>query len=324
MKCLLLITAFVITLSNSGIAQETKKPGSEALLSELAENGCRCVDSINVYNKSKGEVVQEISRCINDQAGAFQMGTKLMGIDNLIENAENVEGKKQVDISLNVDENSEEYKMYYYELERYMMDNCASLKIKIAADDKQSAKSITENKAAFEFYSKGIEASEGGNSKKAVKYYKKALKEDPEFAFAWDNLGLSYRRLNDFDKAIESYGKSLEIDPYGVMPLQNIAVAYLYKKEYSNAIDAYERLAEIDANNPEVYYGIGNVYASHLKDYVKGLEYMCKAYVIYVEQQSPYRTDAEKVIGTIYSEMKKQGKEEEFNEILKAHNISQN
>ena len=160
------------------------------------------------------------------------------------------------------------------------------------------------------------------NYEKAKDLFEKAVKEDPEFAFAWDNLGLSYRRLNNFDKAMDSYEKSLEIDPKGMMPLQNIAVVYEYKKKYKKAITAYEKLAELDKNNPEVYYGIGNIYTTYIKNYETGLENMCKAYNLYIEQKSPYRTDAEKIISIIYAEMKKQGNEDKFNQILKANNIS--
>jgi tetratricopeptide (TPR) repeat protein len=137
-------------------------------------------------------------------------------------------------------------------------------------------------------------------------------------------LGVNYRRLNKFEQAINAYEESLKIDPNGLMPLQNIAVAYQYKGEYTKAISAYQKLAIIDNNNPEVFYGIGNVYATYLKDYEKGLENMCKAYNMYIEQKSPYRSDAEKIINYIYSEMKKEGQEEKFNQILKANNISQN
>lgn len=307
-----------------GISQENKKSGSEALLKELAENGCKCVDSIATYNKPKVEVAKDISACINKQTGAFQMGSKIIKIDDLTEKAEVVNGKKEVNISININEDSDEYKKYYYELERYMMNNCESLKEKIASNEKQSAKSFSDNKKASEYYSKGLDESKKENFEKAVQYFEKAVKEDPEFAFAWDNLGVNYRRLNNFDKAIESYNKSLEIDPNGLMPLQNIAIVYQYKKEYQNAIKAYEKLATIDKNNPEIYYGIGNVYATKLNDFEKGLENMCKAYNMYIEQKSPYRADAEKIINIIYSEMKKQGKEERFNQILKANKISQN
>jgi tetratricopeptide (TPR) repeat protein len=252
------------------------------------------------------------------------MGSKLMEVGDLEKDAEIIDGKKQINITVNINENSEDYKKYYYELERYMMTSCASLKEKIASNDMLSAKSFSENEKAIKFYSKGLKESEKENYEKAVEYFEKAVKEDPEFAFAWDNLGINYRKLNNFEKALEAYQKSLEIDPYGLMPLQNIAIVYQYKKEYSKAIEAYEKLAEIDANNPEVYYGIGNVYVTNLNEYEKGLDNMCKAYNLYIEQKSPYRADAEKMINIIYAEMKKQGKEEEFTKILKANNISQN
>jgi len=323
MKHLLLII-IIASIYSRGVSQESNKSDAATLLKELAENGCKCVDSIDTYNKSKDDVVKEMSKCINQQAGAFQMGSKLMKIDDLKENAEVINGKKQINISIDVNENSDEYKKYYFEVERCMMANCSSLKEKIANNEKQSAKSLSENKKAAEFYSKGLDETKKENYKKAVEYLEKAVKEDPEFAFAWDNLGVNYRRLNNFDKAIECYQKSLEIDPFGLMPLQNIAIAFQYKKEYSKAIEAYGRLAEIDKNNPEVYYGIGNVYATNLNDFEKGLDNMCKAYNMYVEQKSPYRADAEKMINTIFSEMKKQGKEEEFNKILKANHISSN
>jgi tetratricopeptide (TPR) repeat protein len=321
-KTALLIIA--IAFYSKGISQEVKKIGSETLLKELAEKGCKCVDSIPTYNRPINEIAIDISDCIDKQIGAYQLGSKLLDIDVLKEKASEKDGKKQVDISFNTNENSEEYKKYYYEMERYMMSNCASVKEKIASNEKQSAKSFSDNKKAIEYYNKGMDEVKKENSEKAVVYFEKAVKEDPEFAFAWDNLGVNYRRLNNFDKAIECYKKSLEIDPKGLMPLQNIALVYQYKKEYDKAIEAYEKLAELDKNNPEVYYGIGNVYTTNLQDYERGLDNMCKAYNLYVYLKSPYRSDAEKMISFIYAEMKKQGKEEKFNQILKDNNISQN
>jgi tetratricopeptide (TPR) repeat protein len=114
----------------------------------------------------------------------------------------------------------------------------------------------------------------------------------------------------------------LAIDPNGVMPLQNIAIVYQYKKEYQHAIEAYEKLAELDKNNPEVYYGMGQAYAGGLMDMEKGLQNLCKAYNLYVDQKSPYRTDAETMITAIYAVMKKDGKEDVFNKILKENGIS--
>ena len=80
----------------------------------------------------------------------------------------------------------------------------------------------------------------------------------------------------------------------------------------------------MDSFNPEVYYGIGHIYTYYLNDYEKGLQNMCKAYNLYIKKKSPYRVDAEKIISTIYSEMKKQDKVDKFNEILKVNNITAN
>jgi tetratricopeptide (TPR) repeat protein len=292
------------------------------LLKEFSEKACECVDSIYTYDKSKDEISAEISRCINNQTGAYQLGVKMMDIVNLADNAEEKDGKKQINININMNVESDEYKEYYFELERYMMDNCKPLRSKISASDKESEKSVSQNPEALKWYSKGIEASNKENYKKALGYYAKAVELDSNFAFAWDNIGICNRKLGNYDEALYAYKRSLEIDSMGVMPLQNIAVVYTYKKQYDNAIKSYERLMLVDKNNPEIYYGIGQVYFQHLNEYEKSLDYMCKAYNLYVEQKSPYRTDAEQIIRYIYVEMKKAGKEDRFNEILKENNIT--
>ncbi|MDB2385627.1 tetratricopeptide repeat protein, partial [Polaribacter sp.] len=220
-------------------------------------------------------------------------------------------------------EDSNDFKKNYYKIETYLFQNCESLKSKIAVYEEISSKSLSNKPKALKFYAKGIDENEKQNFKKAIKFFKKAVSIDENFAFAWDNLGITYRKLNNFDKAIESYEKSLEIDPYGKMPLQNIAVTYQYKKDYKKAIQAYERLANIDENNPEIYYGLGQIYSLNFENYEKGLDYMCKAYTLYTAQKSPYRVDAEKIINIIHSKMKEQNQTDEFDKILIANKISQ-
>ncbi|CAN5872270.1 hypothetical protein BH11BAC4_BH11BAC4_04670 [soil metagenome] len=302
--------------------QEKEKSTKEKVLEELAENSCKCIDSISVYNKSKEQVAKDVNRCIDEQAVAYQMASKMSNIDELAKAAVENDGKKEIRIAIDMDKNSNEYKEYYYDMERYLMFNCKAVKAKIATDEKQSARSMSKDPDALSFYSRGVEQTDRENFKDALPFFEKAVKIDPGFAFAWDNLGVCYRKLGDYDKALDAYKRSLEIDPKGMLPLQNIAIVYQFKKEYREAIRTYERLAEIDPKNPEIYYGIGHVYTAYLNEYEKGLDNMCKAYNLYVELKSPYRTDAEKVMQLIYAEMKKQGKEERFNEILKEYNIT--
>lgn len=320
---LMTVLTFFCYLNVQGQSKET--PAAEGLLKELAEDACKCVDSISVGDKSQEEIGKEANACISKKTLAYQLGVKMLNIKELQKSAvEDEDGKKRINISVEMNEESSEYKKFYYEIERYMMENCKSLKDKMRVLDKQNEKSVSNNEEALKAYSKGIAELEKEGYKKALVHFENAVKIDPKFAFAWDNVGICYRKLGDYDKALNAYKKSLEIDPQGMMPLQNIAIVYMYKKEYTKAINAYENLAKIDKNNPEVYYGIGQIYATNLKNYEKGLENMCKAYILYVEQKSPYRTDAEKMIQMIFSAMKKEGKEDRFNEILKEHHISGN
>ena len=323
----LLIYSFHLTNAQDTITKKDLKDISfdkKTFLKEVSNRACTCIDSISSFDKSIDAISKEISICIDKEVGAYQMGIKLASIKDLEADAKEVNGKKTIDLTINTNQNSAEYKKYYYEIERYLVANCPSIKSKVNANDRVRNKSMSINSEALRYYNLGLDETKKENYAKSIEYYKKAIAVDHDFAFAYDNMGICHRRLNQYDEAIEAYNKSLKIDPYGTMPLQNIAIVYQYKKEYKKAINAYERLAKIDSKNPEVYYGIGQVYTEYLHDYEKGLDNLCKAYNIYIEQKSPYRTDAEKLIQTIYNQMKKENKEDKFNEILKKHNISTN
>lgn len=314
----LIIATLAIGLYTFCSAETPKTKETEKLLKELSDNACKCIDSIRTDNNPKEEISKAINRCIDQQTGAYQLGSKLMNIK-----PSGSSKKDSINIEFNTNKESGEYKRYYFEIERYLMANCQAIKNKIASSDLISIFSVSKNPEAIKKYTEGIEQLQKQNYEKAISFFQKALKVDSLFAFAWDNIGLCYRKLGNYDEAIYAYNKSLILDPIGLMPLQNIAVAYKYKKEYQKALDAYKTLAEIDNKNPEVYYGAGIIYAFNLNNYEQGLDNICRAYNLYIEQKSPYRADAENVINMIYSDMKKHGKEAAFKEILKKNNISQ-
>ncbi|RVT73372.1 tetratricopeptide repeat protein [Flavobacterium sufflavum] len=292
---------------------------SNEFLKELSDQACLCIDSIPTRDLRTKIIASKINRCIDNVVGVYQLGLSLKNI-----NLSDKDKSKQLNINLNTDKNSAEYKKNYATIEEYLMANCNALKETLAVNDVLREKSVSKNEEAMKAYHLGIAAAKKENNKEAIEHYKKAIAIDPEFAFAYDNMGLAYRKLEDYDNAFIAYQKSLEIDPNGTMPLQNIAVVYQYKKEYHKAIETYKKLAELDSKDPEIYYGIGNVYAFSLNDLENGLDNLCKAYNIYSDMKSPYRTDAQTLIQRIYANLKKEGKEDKFFEILKNNNINVN
>lgn len=315
-----LFTCLLAILIGSICAQKEKE---NQILKELADNACLCIDSVNTYNKSQKKVSEEMSSCIDKQVLAYQLSAQIMGLDLNSSKKKNKKKKQTINIELSEDKNSSSYKSAYYELERYLMKNCESLKQKVSSQEKQSSNSMSKIPEAVQWYDLGIEAHKKGDFATAIKNYQQAIAIDSAFGFAWDNLGLAYRKNGQYENALNAYRKSIAIDSTGLVPWQNTAIVYEYLKDYPKAIAAYEALAKLDNQNPEVYYGLGRMYAFFTNDLAKGLDNLCIAYNFYVEQNSPYRTDAEQLINRVFTEMKKQGMEKRFNEILESHNIKQ-
>jgi tetratricopeptide (TPR) repeat protein len=322
-----LLLAFIMLTSLNTLAQKDTLTGKNAqkfldsinldktvFLKSTRDGACKCIDKIKVKQKGKDKITKEIKDCIDSEVTSYQLMQKLMGSMKAMNS-----GKDQT-ININTDKSSNDYKTYYFEIERALRDSCESLQTLLATNEKQSKNSISKNDDAVAYYSIGQDAMKAGNNEDAVKYFLKAVNKDPKFAFAWDNLGITYRKMGKYPEAIDAYNKSLEIDPKNLTPLQNLPVVYQYTKEYDKAIECYKNIIKLMPEDPEGYYGAGQVYLN-MKEYEKSLDYTCKAYNLYVKMGSPYRTDAEKIVQMLYSELKKAGKEESFNKILKENNI---
>ncbi len=283
------------------------------ILSELSASACTCIDSIPLSDKTNKEIAADIFTCIDKEVTAYQLAIKLY--QSMKGNAQNK------NIVLNTDKNSQEYQRYYFEMERWLKDSCASLNNAVKSDNKESEFSNSKDEKALKFYDRGIDEFTTGNFKDALPWFEKAVKQDEKFAFAWDNIGVCKRKLGDLDGALEAYTKSLQLDSKGKLPLQNIPVVYEFKKEYDKALEAYKNLSKIYPDDPESYYGAGRMY--ELKgDLEKALDNMCKAYNAYVEINSPYRVDAENNISIYLKKMKAAGNEELFYKILKQNKLN--
>jgi len=315
MKQLILAIGILLPFTSLHAQSDTKPQlDSITVLRIFAMESCKCVDSITLAGKDSKEIAEDIKKCIDKEVAPYQLSVKIFKISG--------KPNKNNTLSINEDPESDEYKQYYYQLETWLRDSCASLKKAVASNNKETAHSFSSNPQAIDQYNMGVPLIDSGDYANSIPYFKKAVEIDPQFAFAWDNLGIAYRHTEQYDLALDAYKHSLAIDPTGHTPLQNIAIVYEYQKKYDEALKAYQNIINVYSDDPESYYGVGRIYTYFDVDLEKGLDNMCKAYNLYIKINSPYRVDAEKTIGYIYGEMKKAGKEDEFNKILKDNNIS--
>jgi tetratricopeptide (TPR) repeat protein len=180
---------------------------------------------------------------------------------------------------------------------------------------------LSESEAAKNYYELGNKAFNANDFKTAEKEYLKAIKADPGFVYAYDNLGLTYRGMKEYRKAVDYYGKSLVIFPEGSFALQNQAVAYTYLKDNEKALSNYITLINLYPDNPEGYFGSSKVYYQN-GDLENALDFVLIAHKIYVLQGSEFVKDTEKQIALIHEKMKAQNKQDVFNRKVKEHGFS--
>lgn len=285
----------------------------DELLRSPADDACECIGEIDINEEPKTQN-EQVKECIEDAIMSDQLFSKLSGAMEKAKDTTRTE--KDINITINASEG-------YEKIERELIDNCKALNILLNNAKPSSTNSYSDNEKAMEYYNQGYKVYNTGDFEKAIELYGKAVKEDKDFAFAWDMLGVSYRRLNNYKEAIKAYKKSLKIDPFGKMPLQNLPIAYRLEEDYSKAVKAYQELIKKYPDDPEGYFGLSQC-GLLLEDYELAADNIFPAYKLYSEVKSPYKQDAEAVLSAVYKGMKENGNLDKFREYAAKYKITLN
>lgn len=113
----------------------------------------------------------------------------------------------------------------------------------------------------------------------ARKYYDRAIKENPKYSEAINNLGTVFYAKKDYKKATSYYNKALVLAPKSASIWSNLGTAHFARKKYKEAFDAYEKALALD---PEVFehrnsYGV-LLQERSVEDRAKFHYYLARAY----------------------------------------------
>src|SRR5689334_14020356 len=108
--------------------------------------------------------------------------------------------------------------------------------------------SINE-RAAEEYFRRGIDAEKEGNHAKAVEFYERALNENPDHESACFNLAVLYDRRADDARAIELYERICTSPPVHLNALMNLAVLYEDNNHYDEAHRCLDAILRTDPNH---------------------------------------------------------------------------
>jgi tetratricopeptide (TPR) repeat protein len=157
--------------------------------------------------------------------------------------------------------------------------------------------------AAQQTYEEGTKLLEKQQYQEALPLFLQALRLDNRFVKAYDHAAICYRQLQEYKKAATYYEKSLALFPEGDLALLNMAVVQGLQEKPNEARSTFQKLCFYHPYNPEGYFGVGKM-ALLAGEFPAALDNLFQAHHLYVEQDSPYLADSNKMIGLLYSAMK--------------------
>ena len=106
------------------------------------------------------------------------------------------------------------------------------------------------HKTAVIYNKTGIAYHQLQQLRNAKKYYELALKLQPDYPEALNNIGTVYYANKSYRRAISYYHKALRISPDSASIYSNLGTALFARKQYPEATEAYQHALELD---PDVF-----------------------------------------------------------------------
>ncbi|XP_050301809.1 cell division cycle protein 23 homolog [Anthonomus grandis grandis] len=95
---------------------------------------------------------------------------------------------------------------------------------------------------------------------KAVLYFKRALKLNPQFLSAWTLMGHEYMEMKNTNAAIESYRRAIEINERDYRAWYGLGQTYEILKMPSYCLYYYKRAQELKPNDSRMLIAMGETY----------------------------------------------------------------
>jgi tetratricopeptide (TPR) repeat protein len=103
----------------------------------------------------------------------------------------------------------------------------------------------------------------------ARKMYREAVdvyKEGPlDSAIIWNKIGIAYHQMVQLDAARRNYERAIKLNPEYSEAINNLGTVYYAHKNYKKAISYYKRALKLSPNSASVYSNLGTAYFARKK-----------------------------------------------------------
>lgn len=98
------------------------------------------------------------------------------------------------------------------------------------------------------------------NPKMAVDYWSRAISKNQNTLKAYNNRGIAYHELKQYDKAINDYSQAIKMDPADVAAYNNRGNAYYEQNKYELALADYNRTLKRKPDHAKAHLNRGLAY----------------------------------------------------------------
>ena len=151
-----------------------------------------------------------------------------------------------------------------------MPDSSSDLKKKLTAKKtskkrtkKSSLKTPSNGAASGDWSQKAMALWKNGkfkDPKKAVDYWSRAIRSKQNTVEAYNNRGLAYHELKQYDKAIKDYNRAIRLDPARIAAYNNRGNSYYEKDEYQLALADFNQSLKRKPDYAKAHLNRGLVY----------------------------------------------------------------
>ena len=98
-----------------------------------------------------------------------------------------------------------------------------------------------------------------GNARDAILCYQQAIQQKPDYAEAFNNLGIALKYQNRLEEAIACYQAALKSKPHYAIACNNLADAFRQQGHLAQAKDYYQKALDLKPEFAEAFNNLGNV-----------------------------------------------------------------
>jgi tetratricopeptide (TPR) repeat protein len=114
-------------------------------------------------------------------------------------------------------------------------------------------------KAAREFQ-KATKESSQGHYDRAVEHLLKAIQDEPNFFEAYNNLGVQYQKLQQWESAIKAFQQALALRNTSVKPYIGLGSVHLTMGQLDLAAESFNSALKVDSNSIYAHLALGQIF----------------------------------------------------------------